>query len=175
MTNTNPRAAIVFGSTGGATEEVATEVQGLLQDALGFGAELLNIRDTDPAALLEYDLLFIGSSTWNWGDLQDDWESALEAYSALDFAGKTVAFFGCGDSYLYGDTFGDAIGILATAATENGAKLVGAYPADEYDFVESKALQDGKMVGVMLDQDNEPEKTTERLQRWLSGVAAELS
>ena len=76
---------IIFGSSMGNTEDAAK----LISEKLGIENELKNVADIAPADLNKYTALIIGSSTWNDGELQDDW--AGFDFSALDVAGKTVA------------------------------------------------------------------------------------
>ena len=47
-------------------------------------------------------------------------------------------------------------------------KIVGAVSTDGYDFEESDAVVDGKFVGLPLDEDNEADKTEDRLSAWVS-------
>lgn len=169
------RVAVVYGSTDGNTARVASTVQRLLQERFVLQVDLGDVRQTDLAALPGYDLVLLGSSTWNWGDLQDDWSTALAPFAALDLQGVPIGFFGCGDGYCYSETFGDALGILWEAAERAGAKLVGQVPAVGYAFSESRAVLDGQLIGVVLDEDNEPELTAERLERWLGALAHDLN
>ncbi|NMG60515.1 flavodoxin FldA, partial [Geitlerinema sp. P-1104] len=49
-----------------------------------------------------------------------------------------------------------------------GGATVGYWPTDGYEFEESKAVRDGKFVGLALDEDNQSEMTEERVQAWTS-------
>jgi flavodoxin I len=158
---------IFYGSTGGATESVAEEIL----NTLGLKAELHDIGLTEADKLNDYSHLIIGTSTWGAGELQDDWEDKLAAYEEIDFTGKTVAFFGLGDQEGYGENFVDGMGILHDIAVKNGAAIVGDdWPADEYDFEESIAVKDGKFVGLAIDEDNEDDRTQERIEQWVASI-----
>lgn len=37
-----------------------------------------------------------------------------------------------------------------------------------YDFTESKAVRDGKFVGLALDEDNQSELTQQRIKTWVA-------
>ena len=54
--------------------------------------------DVRPEDLLKFDLIVMGSSTWNEGELQDDFQDFYEDMGRLNLAGKKVAVFGPGDS-----------------------------------------------------------------------------
>ena len=53
----------------------------------------------------DYDYLIFGISTWDYGELQEDWESHWEEVAELDLRNKVVALYGMGDQigYLYSD------------------------------------------------------------------------
>lgn len=155
---------IIYGSSMGNTEEAAK----LVAANLNLTCDVVNVTDTDAAAVSGYDSLIIGSSTWNDGELQDDWQNF--DFDSLSVDGKVVAFFGLGDSSSYGDNFCDAIGELYQIFITKGAKVVGQIPTDGYDYEESKAEFDGKFVGLLLDNDNESEKTEERIANWTQDI-----
>lgn len=162
-----------WGSNNGNQEEAA----GFLKDYMiseGCKIEEFNIAKTDPKKMLEYDNLIIGCPTWNVGELQDDWDSIFNAYKELNFSGKTAAFFGCGDQVGYTDNFLDAIGILAKPFIATGGKLVGRWPTEGYEFDESLALDNGELLGLGLDNDNQEDQTEERLLIWAELIRDEF-
>lgn len=165
---------IFYGSSGGATKDAAQQIADSLGSLTSSTITVADIANTELDQLLQYDLLLLGSSTWNFGDLQDDWDVLFPKLQELDFAGMRVGFFGCGDQYTYPDTFGDALGTLWDAVQESGGTLIGTMPTEGYDFEDSKAVQDGQLVGLLLDDDNEPEQTPERIQRWVAKLSQEL-
>ena len=92
----------------------------------------------------------------------------------VDFSGKKVSFIGTGDADGYPDTFVDAIGIIHDRIKDKGAKFIGAVETEDYTFDDSRALFDGKFIGLPIDEDNEPDKTDERLQKWVDAIKGEL-
>jgi flavodoxin I len=112
--------------------------------------------------------------TWNIGELQTDWEDCLEQFDDLDLHGMQVALFGLGDEGGYPDTYQDAVGILAQKVRERGAEIVGHWPTEGYDFEASLAVEDGRFLGLMLDNDTAPELTAERIMQWVHQIAAEF-
>jgi flavodoxin I len=60
------------------------------------------------------------------------------------------------------------MGMLEEKISQLGGTTVGYWPTDGYEFEESKALRDGKFVGLALDEDNQSELTEERIQAWTS-------
>lgn len=158
---------VIFGSSMGSTEEAAN----FIADSLG--VEALNVSDCNADTLNSYDGLICGTSTWNDGELQDDWEAF--DFDGLNLSGKTVALFGLGDSVSYSDTFCDAMGILYENFKKAGANIVGEISTEGYEFDESRAVVDDKFVGLVLDYDNESEKSEERILNWINEIKNHFS
>lgn len=152
---------IIYGSNLGNTENVANKIA----NELALDYKILNIGKTKPSDINGFDKLIIGTSTWNDGELQDDW--ADFNFDELDVDGKTIALFGIGDSQSYSDTFCNAMGELYKIFNEKGANLVGAVSADGYSFDESTAFVNNKFVGLPIDMDNESDKTDDRVANWV--------
>jgi len=79
----------------------------------------------------------------------------------------SYAFLGLGDQYGYPDTFCDALGILGRKFVERGAQLVGFTSTEGYDFSDSLGVEEGMFMGLALDEDNESERTGERITDWV--------
>jgi flavodoxin I len=99
------------------------------------------------------------------------WEEFLPQLKEVDFSGKTVALFGLGDQDKYPDEFVDAMGEIYHFVVARGATVVGAWPADDYDFISSKALVNDEFVGLVLDQENQKALTDTRLDSWIKQLA----
>jgi flavodoxin I len=162
--------AIFYASNTGNTATIAQEISNKLGDVPYF-----DIAESGIAALDEYDKLIFGTCTWGDGELPDDWLDIFSDFSKLDFSNKTVAFFGLGDQEGYEDNFLDAVGILYNKVFENGAKVVGSWDvSDDYEFENSLAVQDGKFVGLALDEDNQDDLTEERISLWCEQIQSEI-
>ena len=123
-----------------------------------------------------YDILFIGSSTWGQGDVHFSWvDVQLELQDEKpDLSGKTVAFFGAGDSIKHGEQFCSALGKLYKTFTDLGATAVGFVDKNEYKYEFSLAEMDGKLCGLAIDDHNEKGKTKERIKNWIEQLKGEL-
>ena len=143
-----------------------------------FGGEsvvaIYDIADADASDFDDYDYIIVGCPTWNIGELQSDWEGFFDELDNIEFKGKKVAYFGPGDQVGYADNFLDAIGILEEKISELGGTTVGYWPTDDYDFNESKAVRNGKFVGLALDEDNQSELTESRIQSWVAQIKGEF-
>lgn len=157
---------LFFGTQTGNTETIAQAIQA------EFGGDgvvtLQDVADASPDDFADYSCLIIGCPTWNIGELQSDWEGLYDELDEVDFSGKQVAYFGVGDQVGYADNFQDAMGILAEKITGLGATTVGQWPTDGYEFDSSKAVQNGKFVGLALDEDNQPDLTGDRIKTWVA-------
>ncbi len=165
------KIGIFFGSSSGTTEDVANQVASRMGvDA----ADVHNVADADAAAMANYDVLLLGSSTWGMGDLQDDWESFLPNAAAQNLCGKKVALFGCGDSSSYSDTFCDALATIKQELANTGCSFIGAYAPEDYSYDDTRCLEDGKLIGLLIDEINESDKTGDRLDVWVDAVKSAM-
>ncbi|MGF1457492.1 MAG: flavodoxin FldA [Leptolyngbyaceae cyanobacterium] len=164
------KVGLFYGSTTGKTADAAEQIQAALGGDRA--VDIFDISEKSVEDLADYDYLVIGCPTWNIGDVQDDWDAVLEDLGDVDFSGKTVAYFGTGDQVGYADNFQDAMGILEERISELGGKTVGYWSADGYEHTNSKALRDGQFCGLALDDDNESDKTEERIQAWCRQLKA---
>lgn len=157
---------IFYGSSSGNTASLAKEIASKLGVAAG---DVFDVGRVSADKVAGYDTILLGSSTWGFGELQDDWYSFIEKLKAQDLKGKKVALFGCGDSDSYPDTFCDAVGILHDELEGTGCVFVGEMAADGYPTTGSRAFAGGKVLGLIAD-DSEPGKTAGRMDVWAEAV-----
>lgn len=166
------KIALFFGTQTGNTETIAEAIQAQMGgDSV---VTIYDIASADPSDFDAYDCLIIGCPTWNIGELQSDWEGFYDELDAIDFSGKKVAYFGVGDQVGYADNFQDAMGILEEKIASLGGETVGYWPADGYDFNDSKALRNGKFVGLAIDEDNQSDLTDSRIEAWVKQIKVEF-
>ncbi len=169
------RAAIglFYGSSTCYTEMAAEKIQQRLGSDT---VDLFNIAEEPIITAAFYDYLIFGIPTWDYGELQEDWENIWEEIDDIDFSGKTVALFGLGDQIGYPEWFLDAMGYLHSKIAGLGATTVGYWPTRGFRFEASQALADSgrQFVGLALDDENEFEHTDARIQAWCEQIAAEF-
>jgi flavodoxin I len=164
------KAAIFYGSSLGNTQFVAEKIHAHLPEA-----DCISVSEATPYHIKQYQWLILGTSTWGIGNLQDDFEPFVELLINQDLKGKTIALFGLGDQHTYPDTFCNGMGKLYELLQDKGAQFIGAWPANDYDFSESSALrEDGQLVGLALDEDNEPDLSDSRVEKWVQQLKSEL-
>ena len=161
--------AIFYGSSTGNTEMAAEKIKEELGD---FVQHMADVSKCEPAELGEYDILLLGVSTWNIGEMQDDWDAFIPRMEGLDLSGKKVGFFAMGDAGGYPYNFLDAMGQLWDVVKGLGSpELVGVWPTEGYEFDESQAMfDDDHFVGLGLDEENQSDMHDERIHAWLMKV-----
>jgi flavodoxin, long chain len=167
------QVGIFFGSDTGNTENVAKQIQQIL----GIDkADLFDIAKTTKQNIEKYDFLFFGIPTWYYGESQADWDDFFPNLEQINFYGKTVAIFGCGDQEDYSEYFCDAMGTIRDIIEPKGAKIVGYWSTEGYSFEASKSLiDDSHFVGLAIDEDRQPELTEERINNWVNQVKKEMN
>ncbi|MFM2484301.1 flavodoxin [Celerinatantimonas yamalensis] len=175
------KVGIFFGTDTGNTRKVAKWIHQALGDEQQV-AKPLNINRVTVADLLAFDALILGTPTLGEGELPGletqceapSWQEFVPMLDDADFSGKTIALFGLGDQLGYGDEFVDALGELYDRFADTGAKMIGNWPADGYHFTHSAALDGDEFVGLVIDQDNQAEQTSARIEQWISQIKPAL-
>jgi flavodoxin II len=171
----NKRIGIFYGSTTCYTEMAAEKIQAALQRMTGQAIDLYDIKDTSLGKSADYDFIIYGISTWDFGELQEDWESTWDEISSLTLTGKTVALFGLGDQMGYADWFQDALGMLHDELIVLGCDIVGYWPSIGYEYTASKGVtEDGEyFVGLSLDDENQFDLSDQRIDQWAQQIVQE--
>ncbi len=158
------QVGIFYGSSTGDTERVAIQIKAAIEKTK---VSVHDILESSIEDLNQYSFLIFGISTWGIGKIQDDWEDFLSQLENTDLTGKKIALFGLGDQESYPDTFSDALGILYDKFQHTGCAIIGEWPVSGYEYIHSKALRNGKFVGLVIDERNQPELTMERIISWI--------
>ncbi|WP_194755436.1 flavodoxin FldA [Aliidiomarina indica] len=163
---------LFFGSDTGNTEAVAQMIQKEL------GKHLIDVKDIAKSTkeeIAEYDLLIFGIPTWYYGEAQCDWDDFFPELEEVDFEGKVVAIFGCGDQEDYAEYFLDAMGMIRDIVEARGGIIIGHWPTESYHFEASKGMaDDDHFVGLGIDEDRQPELTKDRVKAWCAQLMEEM-
>ncbi len=165
------RIGIVYGSSTGNTRDVCQTLQKLFGEG---EADLFDVKDVEEGVFDDHKAFVLATSTWGAGDLQDDWEDFFPRLDSVDLRGKRIAILALGDQNNYPDTFVDCISLLAEKVLERGGMVVGETSPEGYTFQASKAVQRGKFLGLVIDEDNQSDKTQERLRSWVNRLKKDL-
>ena len=174
------KIGLYFGTDTGKTRKVAKMIKKLFDDETMAKPQNVNRATADEFSSYEY--LILGTPTLGEGLLpglsaeceNESWEEFLPELEDTDFTGKTIAIYGLGDQVGYTDEFVDAMMEIYDFFAERGAKLVGSWPTDGYEFKHSEAVVDDKFVGLALDLDNQQNLTEERLKLWLESISSDF-
>jgi len=114
------KVSVIFGSTTGNTEKVAE----IIKEQIEGDVTLCDVTKATDEMIRKADLVLFGSSTWGYGELQDDFQDYYDNMSSDLLDGKLVAVFGCGDMESFEDVFCNATELIKTKAEGCGAKIV---------------------------------------------------
>lgn len=165
---------LFYGSTTCYSEMTAEKIQAILGDEV---VDVHNIKEVPLSTMAQYPVLILGISTWDYGELQEDWEALWDDLDGIDIQGKIIAFYGQGDQQGYSEWFVDAMGILHDRLLPLGPRYVGYWPNQGYDFSASRALtpDHSHFVGLALDDENQYDLSQERITHWLAQVMEEIA
>lgn len=167
------KIGLFYGSSTCYTEIAAEKIRDHIGSHL---VDIHNIARDGIQTMADYSYLILGIPTWDYGELQEDWETLWDDIDSMDFHGKTVALYGLGDQIGYPEWFQDALGYLWAKVVNLGANTVGRWPTAGYSFEQSKAVTpDGEwFVGLALDDENDFDLSEERINRWCHQIVAEF-
>jgi flavodoxin I len=150
---------------------MTADIASRIQERIGPDrADLWDVEDSSPDDMLGYEILILGIPTWGIGRVQEDWKNFISRLKDVNLSGKKVALFGLGDQESYPGTFADAMGKLYRSISKTGCSFIGSWPVEGYVYERSEAVMGERFVGLVIDEDNQPELTDERLEQWLKEI-----
>jgi flavodoxin II len=168
------KIGLFYGSTTCYTEIVAEKIRELIGPET---VDIFNVKESPLSLISDYDFIILGISTWDFGEIQEDWEAIWQDIVGAPLKHKFVALYGLGDQEGYGEWFLDAMGLLHDQIKPLGANIIGHWPNQGYQFDASKALTDDQshFVGLALDEDSQYDLTDDRLNDWVTQILTEYS
>ena len=146
-------------------------IAGRIQEKLGTErADNMDVEQSSPDDMMNYDFLILGIPTWGIGKTQEDWDVMLPMIKNMDFSRKKVALFGLGDQESYPGTFADGLGRLYEVLLSTGCSFTGSWPVAGYAYEGSTAVKGGRFVGLVLDEENQQDLTGQRIDKWLKDI-----
>lgn len=165
------KTALFFSPVGGNVNHVTDKLGSLIGDDK---VDIIPVKEAESEDVSKYDKLIllgstVGTDHWSNEAVPDEWPGFFSKIKDISFENKKVAIVGLGNSFLYPDHFADGMADLYERLTKQNAEVLGKVSAEGYDFTDSEALdEDGFFYGLAIDEDNEPELTSERLEKWIS-------
>ena len=169
------KIALIYWPKKGNVEASAQKIYEQFDESI---IDIFTITSVDVEQLTQYGNIIIGGSTTgadNWGDTHKSrWIEFFEKLEEVNISGKKVAFFGLGDQVLYPDHFVDGMAHLKSEFVKFDVQFVGAWLTDGYEHTGSDSIEDGKFIGLALDEDQQPELTEERIKTWTGQLKSEF-
>jgi flavodoxin I len=164
------RILLIFWPENGNVERVTDLIVSKLSD---LSPEKKSVANINTELLTSYDHWIIGGSTVGshvWEDANDSnrWFSFFKMIDKIDLTKKVVAFYGLGDQVLYPHHFVDGLAVLQEEFEKRKVKIVGQWPVDGYNFIESAGIKGNHFYGLALDEDNQYDLTESRIDKWLT-------
>eukprot|EP00793_Prasinoderma_coloniale_P003725 PRCOL_00003101-RA len=176
------RVGIFYATGTNTTKDLAYKIKEGLGDAADEPDKVMYLLAEDMA---KYDALILGCPSYLWGG---------GSVSGLDFdtmvppagnpvdlqgtgsrlAGVRVAVFGTGDQVKYSEYFADAMGMVADRMLSRGCIPIGQTSVEGYEFEYSRAQREDQFVGLVIDNENQPELTDVRVAAWVEQLKKEI-
>ncbi|WP_372882750.1 flavodoxin FldB [Psychromonas sp.] len=167
------KIGLFYGSSTCYTEIAAEKIQATIGTSL---VDLFNIKTTPISKINDYDILILGISTWDYGELQEDWGALWDELESVNVNNKIIALYGLGDQEGYSEWFIDAVGMLHDKLLPQHPRFIGYWPTTGYEFIASKALLADQpyFMGLALDEDTQYELSDQRIEEWCLQILQEI-
>ncbi len=168
------KIVILYGTLTGNTKKIAFIIYNKIKNF--YFTKIYNIKKCNLNMLHIFNILILGTSTWFYGKIQNDWKNFLLNYKCINLNNKFIALFGCGNQKLYINTFCDGIYKLYKVFVNDKNILLGFWYNINYNFIYSKALLNKNyFLGLLLDLDNQNKFTNTRINIWVSNLLVNFS
>ena len=167
------KTAIFYSPEGGSVNRVSLKLGEMIGNEK---VEIIPVSEAEIEDVRNHSQIILVGSTvgadhWSNEPVLNEWPEFFSMIDDISFMDKKVAIVGLGNSVLYPEHFADGIAHLYKEVAEKDAKICGFVDAKDYTFEDSEALNDdGLFCGLPLDEDNEDDLTTERIENWLSSL-----
>lgn len=169
------KIALIYWPKKGNTEKAAFRIAEKFDRDV---VDVFTIKEINTAEFGMYDAFIIGAPTTgadNWEDAYRSlWNDFFLRLEKAEIKGKPYAIFGLGDQILYPYNFVDGMADIKQEFDKNGAVHYGYWPLEGYEFRESGAIEDGKFVGLPLDEDKQSEMTEDRITQWTAMISKDF-
>ena len=165
------KTALFYSPEGGNVNRVANKLGELIGNDK---VDIVPVKEVEKGDLAKYHKIILVGSTvgadhWDNEIIVDEWIEFFTKIEEISFEKKKVAIVGLGNSVLYPAHFADGMAVLYERIIKQNAEVFGFVDSKDYDFTDSEAVnEEGFFCGLAIDEDNEAELTTERLEKWIS-------
>ena len=113
-----------------------------------------------------FENLILVTPTYQVGEAHSAWMNNLKKLEEIDFTGKVVGLVGLGNQYAFGESFCGGIRYLY--------EVVGFTSIDGYHYEETEIIENGKFIGLALDEENQAGLTPKRIGDWVEAIKKEF-
>lgn len=166
------KIGIFYSANAIKTRDIAKKIVAAFKDS---DIETIAIEEASQKDFEKYDNIIAGISTWFDGEIPMYWDEVIPEIESAKLKGKKIAVFGLGDQVGYPDNFADGIGILANIFLTSGAILVGKTSVEGYNFEKSQAQESDKFLGLIIDIENQADKTEQRINQWVKQLKIDFN
>ncbi|BAP58589.1 flavodoxin FldA [Candidatus Tachikawaea gelatinosa] len=166
------KIGIFFGSDTGNTEHISKIIQKRIGKEI---SKVYDISQSTKKDLEKFNILLLGIPTWYYGEAQGDWDDFLPTLKKANLKKKIIGIFGCGDQEDYTEYFCDAMRIIYDILEKKEVTFIGKWSTKGYHFESSKALIDNYFLGLVIDEDRQPELTDIRINQWVEQILEEIN
>jgi len=169
--NIMSKTALFYSPEGGNVNRVANKLGEMIGNDK---VDIIPVKEVESEDLYKYNKIILVGSTvgadhWNNEIVVNEWTGFFTKIMEISFKEKKVAIVGLGNSVLYPSHFADGMADLNKRIKKQNGEVLGKVDAKDYNFTDSEAVNDdGLFCGLPIDEDNEAELTTERLEKWIS-------
>lgn len=174
------KIGIFFGTDTGTTRLIAKKIAKKLGD--GVASKPVNVNRIELGDLLQHDALIFGTPSYGEGDLpgiatgvkDGSWQEFVPKLEGVDMTGKTIALYGLGNQEKYPERFASSLYRLYELFSDCGATVIGDWSTEGYEFTYSRAVVDGRFVGLVIDNNSQGMLTESRLDTWCDQIKPTL-
>lgn len=116
---------LLYATNSGGTFQASQTVESVLAQK-GHSVDLKTPLEAEPTVLASYDLVIMGSPSWDYEDKEgqphEDFVAFMKKSEGSSFTGKKFAIFGLGDTYY--THFCGAVDIMENFVKERGGILI---------------------------------------------------
>lgn len=168
------KTILLYWPTEGNVETCATLIKDKMENTEMKPITKVSLNDLKSCDQYIIGCSTVGSETWENTENKDPWQDFLKLLDEIGMTEKAVALFGLGDQIRWPKHFVDGMAIIYEQVVKKGAKVVGRWSVEGYEHDESEAQEGDLFFGLALDEDHQPELTSERVEKWVKQLEEEF-
>lgn len=137
-------------------------------------SQAYDISDTQISEINKFQKIIIGAEVLG-EEIDKEIKQFIQQLKNINKDNREFALFCDCDNQKYSDNFADGLYFIYKELQMQKAKTIGLYHDWDYDFYQSKAfIDDGFLVGLVTDEENQSELTDKRIKDWCQKLKYEF-